>query len=482
MKIDIDTLIDGLKGSVRTEHGDSGLLSTKTVKAIALAITVSMTGCASPAFDQAQKSVNSSYGTVEVKEVTEENYRTIINEKVSGIYKHPLYEGKLSTYHFRNDTSAEQEIKADLRELGLSESNFDYNYSILKLVEGNSGTSRHIQDPIGIYEDINYSFINKDASEKIEGKIVTFDEHAIQEDLVYFVMMHEAGHSVTEQQMSIFDFAKIPFSRSQFIYMENSSDAIGLIKTIQMMHNSGRDIEHIDRVIDNIFKSRETINGMNKSEERLPVSEFDVIHRTVPTLRVVQMMYSENPKSIINMSNSEVLAVAEIVANTVMDHDFKSDYINEVTSREQSSYNTLESELELGIITESFLKYLDKNNNNDNNIDFTQQLQSNAEILKKISEKKNESFVIDIANEIASNPIKYYELSKEDINEASRQILNSVIDEISIQNLSQNRLASYTTEPIELYKKVSNQIETHGILNLLNKNSDLTSQRLDNNY
>nr|WP_229649122.1 hypothetical protein [Vibrio splendidus]MCC4880299.1 hypothetical protein [Vibrio splendidus] len=470
MKISISDFVSGLKDSVITKHGDSSLLSSRAVRAIALAVTVSLTGCASPAFDTAQQAVDTSYGQTQVKEITSTNYKEIVNERQSGIYQHPLYDGKLATFHFSDDMGAEQAIKDDLKELGLSESNFDYNHAIYSAIAGsNSGASRHVQDPIGFYEDINYSYINHGMAD-YEDIEPTAQDISINEDMVYFTLMHEAGHSVIEQQMDLIDFVKVPFSATQLLYLENSSDSIGLIKTIQMMHEAGRSAEHIDTVMDRVIKERESIVKMKNDEVRLPDSDYAILHRTVPSMRIVAKMYDENPSFIVNLSNNETLKISDIVATSVMDHDFKEDFINEMGSKDRVANADTKSKLELGVMTKTLLGFL---SNPVSGLSYEKEAETNAKLIQQVSNSIGETYITKIADEIAKDPLKYRELSKENLDGTVREILDTVISEITVHDMNQNRYASYATELTGLYDKVKEKMEDNDI-NINQVNNDYT--------
>ncbi|MFS1430665.1 hypothetical protein LMH73_027005 [Vibrio splendidus] len=203
---------------------------------------------------------------------------------------------------------------------------------------------------------------------------------------------------------------------------------------------------------------------------RLPDSDYAILHRTVPSMRIVAKMYDENPSFIVNLSNNETLKISDIVATSVMDHDFKEDFINEMGSKDRVANADTKSKLELGVMTKTLLGFL---SNPVSGLSYEKEAETNAKLIQQVSNSIGETYITKIADEIAKDPLKYRELSKENLDGTVREILDTVISEITVHDMNQNRYASYATELTGLYDKVKEKMEDNDI-NINQVNNDYT--------
>nr|WP_229649125.1 hypothetical protein [Vibrio splendidus]MCC4880302.1 hypothetical protein [Vibrio splendidus] len=461
MKISTTDLLNGLKNSVLTSHGNTGTLASRTVKALMLAATISLSGCASPAYNAAQNAVGTSYGQTQIKEVTHSNYKDIVGNAKSGVYAHPLYEGKLATYHFSNDADAENAIKADLRSLGISESNYDYNRTIFDMVNsGTSSASRHIQDPIGYHDDINYSYVNAKTVYEFNDEGISGGDGDAAAARGYFIMIHEVAHSVLEQQMNFLDFAELPFKRDMLYYLENSSDAIGMLKTIQMLDDTGKNASDINAFIDRKVRLRSNINKQAAFESDSDYGDR-VLHRTVQTLKVIKKMYNDNPESITEMSNDEILIVGDMVASISADYDFKHDFINEIVGERQDMPKS-KADLELGEISEKFLNFLSRPTQ-QRGLTLPEELAINADMLTQLAGKMDNEIMKNVAMEIASDPERYYYDNKDNSEATIKGLLDKSIDDLKISDISASGYIGHMTEYTGFYNELKDRLSSEGI-------------------
>lgn len=328
--------------------------------------------------------------------------------------------------------------------------------------DSESNGSRHIQDPFNFYEDINYSFINEyTMSVDLESDFGSLKGEELHADLKYFLLMHEAGHSIAEQQMDMVDFLKIPFSADQLIYLENSSDTIAALKTIQTQIKVGRSDEHINMVLDRVIAERKSITGVYDDDSQLKTSELSVLHRTVPSLEIVRKLWQDNKQAIASMSNTDMLRITDIIATTAIEFDFKDDFINEMLGdRDISNSNT--SKLELGALSKQFLNHLDRPVSGQS-LDFKDELKFNASTLQRIAESFDSEYATAIADEIAQDTVGYYELNRLSNDDAARFLLNQVVDELKVTDLSQTRYIGHMKELNGFYSRIKGQIKLEGI-------------------
>ncbi|TOJ26220.1 hypothetical protein CGI42_28345, partial [Vibrio parahaemolyticus] len=83
------------------------------MKAIALASSMALAGCASPAMQSVQDSIDMSYGQKQIAEVNGNTFADIVDHSKSGLYKHPLYDDKVVVFEFSHDRDASDSIRND---------------------------------------------------------------------------------------------------------------------------------------------------------------------------------------------------------------------------------------------------------------------------------------------------------------------------------------------------------------------------------
>lgn len=441
-KISTKNLLGVLKDSVCIEHGNSSFLTMRAMKAIALASSMALAGCASPAMQSVQDSIDMSYGQKQIAEVNGNTFADIVDHSKSGLYKHPLYDDKVVVFEFSHDKDASDSIRNDLSEFGIDPDVYDWNRMLKDMLQDEKSlASRHIQDPNPLNADINYSYVNQAVYKDFRSQNPVNED--IARAMTLFVMMHEAGHSVEHQQVGAIDAAKLIFSQKQLYMLENSSDVIGSAKTINVLHESGASQEFINEFLNEAIRDRKAVvRAHNKEIEN--EGNQNPTHRTVPSLAFVKSLYNKDPEQFHRLTNSDIEKLAEIIATKVIDYDFNRDFVEHSLTvidrvKTKDDLDRVNQQFEFGLVTEQFLEHIDKSSPSGK----TEKInQAASALLDAVNKSGNESWIA-IASELSSNTKHYHKAFKIDKVEASRELLQKGLGELTINDVKQQRMIAY---------------------------------------
>ncbi|MEZ9709427.1 hypothetical protein AB4254_12170 [Vibrio breoganii] len=134
-------------------------------------------------------------------EITNDNYDRIIDERISGVYVHPLLEGEIITVIFDQDSREDvfSLIKDQLHNAGINDHHgFASEYRSVKSnafvqsdIMGNKLSSVQVQLPHDKHPDPNVIVMRPGAN---DSNFITLG-----------TLIHEAGHSIDYQQISVWD-------------------------------------------------------------------------------------------------------------------------------------------------------------------------------------------------------------------------------------------------------------------------------------
>lgn len=441
-KISKKQLLGVLKDSVCIEHGNASFLSMRAMKAIALASSMALAGCASPAMQSVQDSIDMSYGQKQIAEVNGKTFTDIVDHSKSGLYKHPLFDDKVVVFEFSHDKDASDSIRNDLSEFGIDPDVYDWNRMLKDMLQDEKSlASRHIQDPNPLNEDINYSYINQAVYKDFRS------QNPVNEDIArvmtLFVMMHEAGHSVEHQQVGAIDAAKLIFSQKQLYMLENSSDVIGSAKTINVLHESGASQDFINEFLDEAIRDRKAVVRAHNQEIEND-SSHNPTHRTVPSLALVKSLYNKDPEQFHRLTNSDIEKMAEVIATKVIDYDFNKDFVEHSVTvidrvKTKDDLDRVNQQFEFGLVTEQFLEHIHKSSPSGKTESINQ---AASALLDAVNKSGNESWIA-IASELSANTEHYHMAFKDDKLQASRELLQKGLGEMTINDVKQQRMIAY---------------------------------------
>lgn len=292
---------------------------------------------------QLNKEDKMSIAASKVPKVDSSNYQEILENKLSGVYQHPVYKDQIVTYQFPDDPESADKIKSQLAELGLSPSAFDDENRLYRLVTvEDATTSRHVQNLFGDDDDdinlckiftknIEIDALNEEYQEYLEkegmGEDYTEEELAElkKKELYegYNLLMHEAAHSLKHQQMKPIDF----INPSVYIMLENSSEAFATVKTIQLMNELGEDSEYINNYL------QERVTSSNSVTENLLDLRANDPHQQVPTSNLLKHLGEKNMEYLLNLSDEQLDKFSEVVAKEAANYNFSELYKDTVTKK-----------------------------------------------------------------------------------------------------------------------------------------------------
>ncbi|ENK2263953.1 hypothetical protein [Vibrio parahaemolyticus] len=441
-KISKKQLLGVLKDSVCIEHGNASFLSMRAMKAIALASSMALAGCASPAMQSVQDSIDMSYGQKQIAEVNGKTFTDIVDHSKSGLYKHPLFDDKVVVFEFSHDKDASDSIRNDLSEFGIDPDVYDWNRMLKDMLQDEKSlASRHIQDPNPLNEDINYSYINQAVYKDFRSQNPVNED--IARAMTLFVMMHEAGHSVEHQQVGAIDAAKLIFSQKQLYMLENSSDVIGSAKTINVLHESGASQDFINEFLDEAIRDRKAVVRAHNQEIEND-SSHNPTHRTVPSLALVKSLYNKDPEQFHRLTNSDIEKMAEVIATKVIDYDFNKDFVEHSVTvidrvKTKDDLDRVNQQFEFGLVTEQFLEHIHKSSPSGKTESINQ---AASALLDAVNKSGNESWIA-IASELSANTEHYHMAFKDDKLQASRELLQKGLGEMTINDVKQQRMIAY---------------------------------------
>ena len=268
----------------------------------------------------------------QLKTLDPSNFEDVMNEKVSGVYKHPFNEGEVIALSFTEDPYSNSRIMSDLYvqfkdygNLNFSKfldnsSNFYLNTSTKE--NTNTNSSSHIQDPFELGFDVNYTVVDTKNSFLPQDILDVHPEYEKFER--YFIYIHETGHSLESQQMNLIDFAESLFNKDDLMRMENSSDFVAAIMTAQYMNEKGQSLEQIEDFLMTISKER--INDLGN----VKITNEIAAHITSSTLYVAIEMIRTNPEKVLNLQPKEIENIADVVSEMAITNNYSSDVIHNV--------------------------------------------------------------------------------------------------------------------------------------------------------
>lgn len=282
----------------------------------------------------------------ELREINSDNFKDILNGKVSGIFKNPLNDNEIIAIAFSDDPDANKRIMSDLQvkfgdngNLNFSsflDENSDFYLSSSEKNEQGVNSSRHIQDPFEMGFDVNYTVIdasNNFLSDDVLAKNPEYDEFE-----KYFIYIHESGHALEHQQMDLVDIVESLFDKDDLTRMENSSDISAAIKTAQYMNEKGKSPEEILDFLMEISKER------MDNTSNIKITNSETSHLTSASLYVVMEMIQRNPEEVMSLSNNSIENISDKVSEMAMNNNFKTDVIDGVLNNnlmENAKENTI---------------------------------------------------------------------------------------------------------------------------------------------
>lgn len=138
--------------------------------------------------------------------LTPQNFKYVIDNKISGVYAHPVLEGEVITYYFNDDPREDDLFKIisnQFHDLGLDSQGFASEYRAHKMISsaqktiGQNVPSHHIQISHELYDDPNFTFMN--LNKKLDNALNDEEERHYQEVFYasnLYTMYHEAFHAI----------------------------------------------------------------------------------------------------------------------------------------------------------------------------------------------------------------------------------------------------------------------------------------------
>lgn len=246
-------------------------------------------------------------------ELTPKNFKEIIKNGISGVYKHPFVEGEVATFIFDNDKRENpfSIISKQLIDLGLDREGFASEYrglaslhAIEKNVFFNEPHSSHLQFKHEHYDDTNFS------------KIYTGNKNLEESDYIEILntIIHESAHSLKHQQGDNWDH--IFNGYEQGIKAETSSfTAEGL-----MGYKFAKEAGH-----EKIFLDLYGYSGMT-GHEILRVKGSNDTHLYSPASAFITKLLEDNPDMIISMTDKEIVKISDVISDASINYNFKDDF------------------------------------------------------------------------------------------------------------------------------------------------------------
>jgi hypothetical protein len=261
-----------------------------------------------------------------------EVFQKIKAAKMSGVFQHPFDKNSVVTIEVEGDKDAEKRIKADLNNLFGDESGYtiqktfgqtvanhyhkDLNHYHKESIHGNQ--SFHAQNPTGIGRDINYSYLDTTRSHipnKVSRKKPEFDDY-----FIYHTYLHELGHSLKYQQLSLVGLAKVLFTDEDLRHMEIGADFSSSLQLYQDLTDYGVPEKKITKYLDVFSEYRYESSKVNIKRGKLPSHLGQV-----PTYLVSEMI-KDSPDETLLLSEENIEKMSEVVFEMVEDHNFALDF------------------------------------------------------------------------------------------------------------------------------------------------------------
>ena len=252
--------------------------------------------------------------------------------KMSGVFQHPFDKNSVVTIEVEGDKDAEKRIKADLNNLFGDESGYtiqktfgqtvanhyhkDLNHIHKKSINGNQ--SFHVQNPTGIGRDINYSYLDTTRShipDKVSRKNPEFDDY-----FIYHTYLHELGHSLKYQQLSLVDLAKAIFTDEDLRHMEIGADFSSSLQLYQDLTHFGVPKKEIIEYLDVFSDYRNEHSKVNIKRGKLPS------HLGQVSTYLVTEMIKDSPEEALLLSEKKIEKMSEVVFEMVEKHNFALDF------------------------------------------------------------------------------------------------------------------------------------------------------------
>lgn len=270
-------------------------------------------------------------------ELTPENFKEIIKNGISGVYKHPFVEGEVSTLIFDNDKRDDpfKIITEQLIDLGLDREGFAAEYrglvlsdTIKKNVFGQQARSSHIQLNHEHYDDTN-------ASNIYTGNPETFDDSSYTN--ILSTILHEAAHSLKHQQNTAYDRVFNNFERG--VKSETSSFTAEGLASFKFMKKA-EELGQSDEIVET-FLNNYGYEGM-QGQEILKIKGSSDTHLHSPASAFVMKMINENPEIVMGMSNKDIVTIADIVSDESLEYNFKDDFETTLATTANQAYDMMQ--------------------------------------------------------------------------------------------------------------------------------------------
>lgn len=336
-----EDFIEGLSDSF-TKTKMKNIMTRSTAALLALSISSGAFACALPSHEHAnhdhkiytiqdamngtiQKAMEGEQSGIVVKnpeylkEFTPENFKEVIDNGESGVYKHPFLEGEVATFMFDNDKSDDvyKDITIQLGKLGVDQEGFGSEYRGLKQWKAVSDAflggahSSHLQFNHELYDDTNTSAIYVDSMK---------ERDATSYMNLVTTMLHEAGHSLKDQQLSSWDRALNSFEPT--IKAENSSFVIGHLSSYQFATKIG--------VVDGVDYKEVYLNNFETesmmAHQILEAKNSGDAHLYNPNSYVLTDMMKNQGYMVNELSNPELVKLAAVLSDKAIDYDFIDEY------------------------------------------------------------------------------------------------------------------------------------------------------------
>lgn len=401
-----------------------------------------------------------------LKKINGDNYEDIVSNNKSGVYQHPVYKDQVITYEFQDDTDSDLKIKKQLESFGISPEAYDIENGLYQLVTSDSSTqSRHIQNPFGNESiDINLSKIFNNSYTELDD--LSDEERPEYEKNQnynsYYVLMHEAGHSLKHQQMKAYDF--LSFDKNVYVMLENSAESFAIIKTVKLMHEKGEDQETINKFTEYKIKSgmEVTQNVFNRG--------FDV-HQYVPSLNIISDLVKTDLDYILNLTDEQIDGVSEVIAKEAVRFDYSKIYNSEI--RHEMEEDSLKILNNLKQKPKEAIEHLAEQV--DNQLD-------NPKIKRKYDKHEDLKKIKIILDTISENPKEFYEYGN--MNHMQKKILEKTtnIELSSLKIYERDIVGIKSYEP--LHEVINKKLEERGLPipnDIFNLNQEMKELQKNNN-
>ncbi len=314
-------------------------------------------------------------------ELTPDNFKDIISNGKSGVYKHPFVEGEVATFIFDNDSRENPfaHVSQQLMDLGLDREGFATEYRDLGVYHAakehifqEQPHSSHSQFVHDHYDDPNYSKIFTGKA----GKTGQFDDDAYID--ILSTMIHEAGHSLKHQQSS--GWNKIFNGYEAGIRSETSSFTVEGLMGYQFAKKAN---------LEEVFMDGFNFSGMTGHQILKSEGSSDT-HLHSPASAFLTEILNENPDMVMEMTPNDIVEIADVISNESINYDFKSELKGKYEEDASEMHQIIKSYDKASKSTpDKFSKYESIIETHYDKIDQTERLSKKQEDIIKANEAIN---------------------------------------------------------------------------------------------